>query len=158
MTELLASVSWSLIGFLVGWLVGREMLFISQIREATVPQDERERTDHKVTPASRSRLLGFIVVLLALFSVVQGSFYTYDTQKTSQCQAQFNADFAKVIGLRAQWADENSQALNKMLDGVLNGATPEIRRKFLVDYLNIIHANDAKRAATPLPKLEDRNC
>lgn len=157
MTELLTSVSWSLIGFLVGWLVGREMLFISQIREAIVPQDERERTDHKVTPEKRSRLLGFIVVLLALFSVAQGSFYAYESEKKSACQAQFNNDFARVATARSQWADDDKKALNKMLSDLLS-AKPGQGRTILEKYIEATERTDKLRAENPLPKLEDRDC
>lgn len=159
MNEILASVSWSLIGFLLGWLVGREMLFISQIREAVVSEEERERTDHKVTPEKRSRLLGFIVVLLALLSVLEGAYYTWDTEKKTACQAHYNADFTKVVGLRAQWADDDKRALNKMLSDILGAAgQPGKGRDILIKYIQSTERTDKLRAENPLPKLEDRNC
>jgi hypothetical protein len=158
MQDLLLGISWSLIGFVGGWLVGREMLYISQIREAVVPKAERERTNHTVTSGQRSRLLGFIVVLLALFSVLQGALFTWDVQKKSECQAQFNSDFAQVATRRALWADEDKAALVKMLTDALNGATPEIRRKAVQDYLDTIEKTDRLRAENPIPKLQDRNC
>jgi hypothetical protein len=157
--DLLPSVCWSLIGFLIGWLVGREMLFISQIREAVVPEEERERTDQMVadTPERRSRLLGFVVVILAVFTVLQGSYFTYESNKKAQCQAQFNEDFRVVLQKRAQWADEDKQALTKLLSDLLV-AKQNTGRTVLEDYLAATARNDKLRKENPLPKLEDRDC
>lgn len=157
--DLLPSISWSLIGFVLGWLIGREMLFISQIREAVVPEDERERTDHSVadSPEKRSRLLGIIIVCLAVFSVVQGSYYAYETNKQSSCQAQFNKDFAAVLQKRAQWADEDKAAEIKLFKDLLS-AKPGTGASILQDYLATTDRTDKLRAENPLPKLEDRGC
>jgi hypothetical protein len=157
--ELLPSVCWSLIGFLIGWLFGREMLFITQIREAVVPEEERDLTEHKVadTPEKRSRLLGFIVVILAVFTVLQGSYFTYENKKQAQCQAQYNSDFAAVVRKRAQWADEDKQAELKLFRDLL-GAKPGTGAKILQDYLETTSRTDKLRQENPLPKLEDRDC
>lgn len=156
--DLLPSICWSLIGFLIGWLVGREMLFISQIREAVVSEDERQRTDHNIadTPEKRSRLLGFVVVTLAVFSVLQGSYYAYETKKSAQCQAQYNDDFAKVLQQRAVWADEDRRELTRTVESILTG--PNASRKALQDYLDTVAKNDKLRAENPLPDLNDRDC
>lgn len=153
--EFLPSFCWSLIGFLLGWLSCREMLFISQIREAVVPKEERERTDQKTQ--ANSRLLGWVVVLLAVVSVLQGSYYTWQNQKVAQCQASYNADFAKVLRLRAQWADEDKKAESKLFSDFL-GAKPGTGRNILQEYLDVTNRTDKLRQETPLPKLEDRDC
>lgn len=153
--ELLPSISWSIIGFIVGWLVGREMLFVTQIREAVVPEEEIERTDPKLPKGNR--VLGIVVIILAIFTVVQGSYFAYENNQKSECQAQFNADFAKVLGLRAQWANEDKNAEIKLFTDLL-AAKPGGGRVILQKYLEVTARTDKLRAENPLPKLEDRNC
>ena len=155
--DILPSLSWSLIGFLVGWLFGREMLFISQIREAVVPEEERAVTDHSKMSGARSKVLGYVVIVLAVFSVLQGSYYAYQTSQTSSCQAQFNADFAVVVAKRAQWANEDKAAETKLWKDFLS-AKPGEPREILAAYLQATARTDALRAENPLPKLEDRDC
>jgi hypothetical protein len=157
LNDLLPSFSWSLVGFTIGWLVGREMLFISQIREAVVPEEEIERTEQRLPAPNRNRLLGIVVIILALFTVTQGSYYAYETNKKSECQAQYNADFARVIGLRAKWSDEDKKAETKLWRDFL-AAKPGQSRKILQTYLDATERTDKLRAENPLPKLEDRNC
>lgn len=156
--DLLPSLSWSLVGFVVGWLVGREMLFISQIREAVVPEAEIERTEQKLPAPRSSRLLGIVVIVLAIFTVAQGSYYAYENNKKSSCQAQFNSDFAKVIALRSQWANEDKAAEIKLWRDFLTTTQPAQSRKILEAYLEATTRTDKLRAENPLPKLEDRNC
>lgn len=156
--DLLPSISWSLIGFVAGWLVGREMLFISQIREVVVPKAERERTDHTLPKVTGNRLLGWIVIILALFTVAQGSYYAYDRNQITQCQAKFNADFAATVAKRAQWADEDKQAELKLWRDFLASKKPGENRLILQHYLDTTARTDKLRQENPLPKLEDRNC
>lgn len=155
--DLLPSISWSLIGFVAGWLVGREMLFISQIREVVVPKAERERTDHQLPKVPGNRLLGWIVIILAVFTVAQGAYYAYDRNEITQCQARYNADFANVVAKRAQWADEDKQAELKLFRDLLS-AKPGTGGKILQQYLDATTRTDKLRQENPLPKLEDRNC
>lgn len=155
--DLLPSFSWSIIGFVVGWLVGREMLFLSQIREAVVPEEEIERTEPKLPSAKGNRLLGIVVICMAMFTVAQGSYYAWDRNRQTDCQAQYNKDFAATLRKRAQWADEDKAAEIKLFTDLL-AAKPGTGAKILQDYLDTTARTDKLRAENPLPKLEDRNC
>lgn len=164
LNELLPSISWSLIGFLLGWLVGREMLFVHRMKEPAMEDTDDTKggpgqgsSDEHTHKSSRTLVLGIIISLLAVFTVLQGSYYTYETQKKATCQAQFNADFAKVIGLRAQWADEDKAAELKLFRDLL-AAKPGSGSAILSEYLAATDRTDKLRRENPLPKLEDRNC
>jgi len=155
--DLLPSFSWSLVGFVLGWLVGREMLFISQIREAVVPEEEIERTEPTLPSPRGNRLLGIVVIVLAIFTVAQGAYFSWENNQKADCQAQFNADFASVLAKRAQWANEDKAAEIKLWRDFL-AAKPGQARSILQDYLVATARTDKLRAENPLPKLEDRNC
>lgn len=162
--DVLTSVNWSLVGFIAGWLAAHEMSFINRTLEATVSVAKREKPDHAETPG-RSRVLGWVVVVLAVVTVAQGSYFTYESSKTAQknterteCQAQFNKDFAAVLVKRAQWADDDKKALNKLLRDLLAVTKPGQSGQILVTYLATTDRTDKLRAETPLPKLEDRGC
>lgn len=155
LNDLLPSFSWSLIGFILGWLVGREMLFYNRRLEAGV--SEEEQAPKPKPRVGGNRLLGWVIVVLSIFTVLQGSYYAYETNKKSECQAQYNADFAKVIGLRAKWADEDKAAEIKLFRDFLT-AKPGQGAKLLQDYLVATDRTDKLRRENPLPKLEDRGC
>jgi hypothetical protein len=103
--------------------------------------------------------------VLALATVGQGYYFnrqqTSDSeqnQRVTECQAMYNQDFATALELRSRWGAEDRAGLNIMLATVLAGETPAVRRQALVDYLAAVKANDAKRAAAPLPDLANRRC
>jgi heme/copper-type cytochrome/quinol oxidase subunit 2 len=152
LNDLLPSFSWSLIGFITGWLVGREMLFFNRRVEAAVSDKEQTK------PVRGNRLLGWVVIVLSVFTVLQGSYYAYETNRKASCQAQFNNDFAHVISLRAQWADEDKAAELKLFHDLLATTKPGQGGKILQDYLVSTERTDKLRRENPLPKLEDRGC
>jgi len=192
LNELLPSISWSLIGFLIGWLVGREMLFVHRTKEHAMK--EEDDTTHggpggqggpggvggvsssgsggvggvggsggtggsgSAPTRPGSRWLGIIISIMAVITVLQGSYYTYETKKTSNCQAKFNSDFALVVAKRAQWANEDKAAEIKLFKDFLSVTKPGQGGKLLTDYLAATDRTDKLRAANPLPILEDRNC
>ena len=159
--ELLQSMAWSIVGFLIGWVLGHQAQSIEDIRETIVP--EKVVRDDKERVALSKK--GWWILGLAVLSVVQGAVFGWQSresaqrsQETAQCQAQFNQDFITVIQQRAIWATEDQLAQRKMLQIWSNATTRKQAKDALVAYLATVRENDQKRAATPLPKLEDRDC
>lgn len=115
-----------------------------------------DRSSRVPKPPS-SRWLGIIVSIMAVVTVLQGTYYTWETKKTLDCQAKFNADFAAVLSKRAQWAEEDKAAEIKLWKDFLT-SKPTQARTVLQEYLVATDRTDKLRAENPLPKLEDRNC
>ena len=80
-------------------------------------------------------------------------------QRQAACQAQFNADFAKVVAVRNVYAEEDRDENIKMWDALLSPtATQATRLRAAQEFTAAMHRNSDLRARNPLPKLEDRNC
>lgn len=170
--DLISGLVWSLIGFIAGYLVANLKMEMDQIKEAVVNDDSDDSGQDEDRDGYAGghggpggehrprfpRWLGVVVILLAVVTVAQGVYFSRQARETSHCQAQFNSDFSTALTLRNGWAAEDRAQLTKMIDTVLTGATPEVRRKALEDYLAAVHKNDALRAQHPLPELSDRDC
>ena len=127
---------------------------------------------HGPSPQSR-RLLGIFLMVMAL-AIGANAWYSADRdKKIAQCQAQFNADFAKVVDTRNKYAEEDRIANVKKWDEDLKmwqalvsfSATTATRLEAVQAYtkavqvlLDTTHKNEQLRDANPLPKLEDRDC
>jgi hypothetical protein len=105
----------------------------------------------------RGLIIGVVILILAMFTVVQGTYYTHESRKKSACQAQYNADFSKALRLRAQWSSEDRAAEIQLWKNFL-AAKPGEGRAILQKYLDSVARTDKLRAENPLPKLEDRDC
>jgi len=104
------------------------------------------------------RWLGVVLIALSLITVGEGYYFNRQDKQQVECQARYNEDFARALMLRNTWANEDRDANAKMWRDVLAGASPAIRRQSVVDYLATIDRNNEKRAKTPLPNLDQRNC
>jgi hypothetical protein len=171
--ELVRGISWSVIGFMAGYLAAYYKLRLDVIdREVTVIErkldaddddenhdDVVERCDEKRRHRSGvPRWLGTLLIVLSVFTVAQGWYFSHEDRLHTQCQAAFNDDFVNVLTLRNQWALEDRNALTLMIQTVLAGATPAIRRDAIVAYISTIKKNDELRAKNPLPDLTQRHC
>jgi hypothetical protein len=123
-----------------------------------------ESGEHKVSDRPR-RFLGVILMLIGLAIFAQATYTTVETRKNAaddqrrtECQAQFNDDFIKVLNERSRYADIDREELIKMINGALGGPTSQARLKAVTDYLAAMDRNDKLRQANPLPTLASRNC
>lgn len=173
MDEFIASAAWSLLGFVIGWLVGREARTIETIKEAVVDERPEEKTvsggarmpevvvvrqeqsPHFPEPTSDgSRTLGWIVIVLALFTILQAAYFTFENQQNVECQAKYNAAVAEVQNRRGEWIDEDRAVLIDFFKTVYN--KPADDEEELQAFRNLIRTydrNSALRAENPLPSL-----
>lgn len=151
------SLGWSLLGFAVGWIAASLRRDVLTIKEAIV--DEEQQFPHGPSVTTATRWLGVIVILLAVASVIQGVVTQRRLSDVTECQAEFNAEFAEVLTLRADLAEEDRVALQSMLIGIYrvreDDAAQEERFR---EYVEQIQASNEEREDHPLPELPRGDC
>jgi len=154
--EMAYNLAWTLFGFVLGCLVGYERVVPKRFRQ----EESMSETEYVPQQTPRQgRWIGAVVILLALFSVAQGSYFAFENSRTAECQARFNDDFARVTTQRAVWADEDRRSLTKMLNEILAAKEGTSAGRDSVNlYLATINRNEKLRQENPLPNLEDRRC
>jgi len=173
LVEVAKFVVYSGVGFLVGYQVCKIRRNTEEIKEAIVDENPQEAAlRHKVEERRhwkvdrQTRIIGLIVMVLSIVTVVQSFYFTHEQAQNSErdkqrteCQAQYNQDFARAVTLRGRYADEDRTQMYKMITTVINEKlTPAQRRQAIEDWVLASQRNDALRKTTPLPNLDARNC
>jgi len=150
------SFAWSVIGFVVGWLGASLRSDIHTLKEALVPTEEARAQRLKRTQRS-TRLLGVIVAVLAVATVVQGVIAQQRLNDVSRCQAQYNERFAAASKTRADLADEDRRALNRMLLTLYQkrDASEQERLGVFERWVRITQRNERHRPQLPEYPIED---
>lgn len=155
----LSSLVWSAVGFGIGWFLGSTRREVQQIKEAVVPENVEFRPHH-APPVPSSRLLGIVVMLLAIASV--GSTYVANQRisNVTECQADYNDRFADVASYRAALAAEDSQALQTMLITLYRkrDASDKERLRVFERWVKTVQQNSKDRKANPLPNVPKGDC
>lgn len=172
LVEVFKGLGYSGAGFLAGYQVCKIRRNTEEIKEAIVPEDGSEPTWPAVERRKSSRrtdrmtrVIGVFVIILSVATVAQSFYFSHQQnsatdreKKTTACQAQYNADFARAVTLRGQYADEDRTALYKMISTVINEQEPAKRRQAIEDWVVATQRNEVLRKRTPLPDLQARNC
>ena len=99
--------------------------------------------------------LGGVLIILALVTVLQGAYFTYQQRSATQCLSEYNETLAAVQQRRADWAEEDRQALLTFLNAYDGDAPAAYRQATLKDLRDTYRRNGERRAATPLPELHE---
>lgn len=162
----LQSLVWSAGGFVVGVFVGRLKHEVDEIKEAAVPEedeivaetytgpDRRRSTDER--PIAIPRWLGFVIVLLSVFTVGQAWYFAREDRQVVQCQTRTNQEFQAALATRNRIAEEDRRVTDQLVIDITRATTREQSRAALEAYLEARADNDAARAKNPLPGIS--NC
>lgn len=156
----ISSLVWSLIGFAVGWLIASMRTDVKTIREAVVHDDERQERERRIDTHRLSRWLGLVAMLLAVATVVQGVAQQRRLNDISECQTEYNNDFAQSVQQRSALGDEDRNALQEMLLALYrqrDDSTEERLRTF-EEWVATTQRNERERAEHPLPELPKGDC
>lgn len=110
----------------------------------------------KLTPLSQ-RIVGVIILLLALMTLGSTVYYNYVQRATTRCQAQFNEKFIEQLNARNRIADNDRESLSNLVKAVTNARSREDSHKALENYLRTKEKNDAERREHPLPSLPEES-
>jgi len=166
MEYVLNSLGWSLVGFLVGWLAASLRRDVSVIKEALVDHDQEQEPPvvvvhhpHSAT-ATATRILGIVVALLAVITVGQGVVSARRDAGITECQARYNHQFARAMGVRVNLADRDRRALQTMLVTIYRkrDAPPQERLAAFQEWVDTVERTERERKDHPLPELPKDRC
>lgn len=107
---------------------------------------------------ARQRLLGAALVALSVAALAM-SFVATTTQMTyTRCQAAVNDALIHAQRDRADAAQQDREALDRLVTDVLAATDRTKSRQALQDYVNARAAADAQRAAHPIPDPPSSTC
>lgn len=147
-------IAYSLLGFVLGWLVGREARKIEEVHRVVVEEGEEMSesvAEVEKTPQSK---FGVFLVVLAIFTVIQTAYFSYEQNRVTECLSNYNHSLAEVQNLRAQWLDQDRQAFIEFFDTYQGNPTEEERRAAFFNLIETYEKNTERRKSTPLPRLE----
>lgn len=98
------------------------------------------------------RIVGWLVILLAVLSVLTVSYTVSRQQQVVTCQADYNVAFVAALKERSEAAVTDRQAQRALFSGVVQAKDPVSVRKLIDDYLAALDAADDRRDEHPLPE------
>ncbi|SFO82061.1 hypothetical protein SAMN05421810_10166 [Amycolatopsis arida] len=115
------SAGWALLGFIVGYLVGRAMRDVHHMATAiptenTDPDPRRGQDRSRVPPGQV--VLGVVILLLGGLTVTQGIISHSATRRVADCQATYNNSFADALDARSNATADAQAALDELLKTV----------------------------------------
>lgn len=158
-TYLTESAGWAVLGFIVGYLVGRAARDAHRV--VTAITTENTMTEQYL-PTPRRRVptgqfvLGVVVVLLGIITVAQGITTSSTTRRITECQAAYSNGFADALDARASATADAQMALDelvKAISGYLASppVPPDKVRAAIGDYLAKRAKAETERQQHPYP-------
>jgi hypothetical protein len=162
---LAASVPWSAVGLLVGYLVGRGVRDLDRIAEAVTPEGgmpERKTGPKWLRRITSNVIIGVIVFILGITTVVQGYVQNEATRRVADCTRGYSNGFADAIDARSAASAAEREALvqwMRILDELLTKASPggdpaAARQRFAQATSEYLQKQDAlriKQQENPFP-------
>lgn len=110
----------------------------------------------QLSPLSQ-RIVGSVVLVLALTTVGSTAYYSHEQRQATECQAEFNIQFIDQIKERNRISESDRESLATLVKEVTNSKSREERRKALEDYIKTKDKNDAERREHPYPELPEKS-
>lgn len=156
--EAVNSLAYSLLGLIIGFVLGRATKEVHEIKEKIVEPDhhpQHEKPSRKQGQGvMKSRTLGVMLIVLALLTVLMSSLTAVQDRAQSDCFRRYNVAFGKAFSERAKAADADRASLNKMLTAI-NTPDQATRARVYQQYLDELAQTDKQRKANPLPQPPD---
>jgi hypothetical protein len=104
----------------------------------------------RIVRAVDTRAGHFVVAILVLLSTVAVTFLLWRQQEQVECSAEYNERQARSQQARADAAERDRRAMEKMVTDLLEGPPGEGRR-ILEEYKRTLEETDKQRRDNPVP-------
>jgi hypothetical protein len=165
---IIAASAWSVIGFFAGALFVRVVMEVHEIRESVVASHtdtgrpkaaQVKRGMRKVfRRLDATRLLGILLLLLALATTLQTFYQTSRSQalgeaqvRLAQCQIAYQNGFADALDARTTATNEAQQALDELVATVAQATGREASRAALARYIEVRERQKRTQESNPYP-------
>ena len=155
MSEALTGLAYSLLGFVIGYIVGKAGAEVHEIKEVVAPDrhpahEGQPQKKRGIVNLTKSRGVGVLLICLALVTVLLSTLTAIDLRNQADCRDRYNLRFYQAYVERARAADADRTSFNQMLYA-LNDPDLQKRRAAYVRYIADIKKTEAARAKNPLP-------
>lgn len=152
--DLVQSLAWSVLGFLLGYAVGKTTrdVHIVNVRDDSPPQ--------KIPPSLRKfdAVIGTAVLLMAVLSVIMSSITLARLGDKIDCQARYNERVSEALTARTRAAADDRKAMLNLVTSAARADTREESVAALNRYLEAAADADAARARNPFPEPPSESC
>jgi hypothetical protein len=162
----ISSLLWAVGGLVVGFFLGRSgqvFPIIDPKRGPKLPahQPASDGSDGAVTDRRLHRLggslrfdrvVGWVIIVMAVISVITVSYAVSRQQQAVTCQADYNAAFVAALNERSDAAAADRQAQRELLTGMVIARDPATSRTLIDAYLRKLDDADDQRDENPLPQ------
>lgn len=144
-TYLVTALGWSLAGFLLGYMLGRAVREVHEIKEAVVSKNPRPGTRH-ARRIDVYQVIGAFVVVMAIASVMVMTKQITTRQGEIECRADVLNETIEVLDQRAQIAGQDRAALDEFMAKVFSPDVDEesAHRAYLKYTKKIARHNDQR--------------
>lgn len=146
-TTAIIDIFYSIIGFIIGWIVGR------------IGRDvAKENPKPRWYPSVRNGL-GILILIMSTYTMISGVVSAQHDRQVTACQAQLNDSFREALIQRSDSATLERAGQRKLLLIQLDtSATIPERQQAIRDYISSLDAADKQRSDFPLPSTADAGC
>lgn len=158
---MVSSMLWALGGLVVGFLLGRSGQLTDTRTDVAEFVDMPPGTEAVTITATKhrfrdslsfDRIVGWVVIVLAVGSVTTMSYTLNRQQQAVTCQADYNAAFVAALKERSTAASADRQAQRELLTGIATARTPQESQAQMDAYLRKLDEADDQRDDNPLPQ------
>jgi len=106
----------------------------------------------------RNRIIGYSVMVASIFALLMAVYTSYRSAVYTHCQANVNEALVRAQTSRAAAAEQDRDAVDRLVTDVLNARSREDSRAALERYRATRAAADAERAKNPIPAPPSQTC
>ena len=160
MSEALSGLAYSLLGFVIGYIIGKAGAEVHEIKEVVAPDHHPAHEAHTVRKQgfmhaiTKSRGVGVLLIVLALVTVLLSTLTAIDLRDQAECRDRYNMRFFQAYVTRSKAADADRASFNALIYA-LNSPDPDARRASYLRYVEEIKQTDTQRKKNPLPNPPD---
>lgn len=149
----ISSILWALGGLIVGFLLGRGGQAFPRAGGLELPKQPAPPTVNRFrTVLTFDRLVGWVIIVMAVVSVATVSYTVSRQQQLVTCQADYNSAFSAALKERTEAAAADRQAQRDLLTGMVTARDPATSRALIDAYLHKLDEADNQRDDNPLPQ------
>lgn len=151
---LIQTVASMVLGFLVGFLLGRAVRDVHRIADAVTDEETAVPQDRPNRPRwlSTQLVVAAIVVLLGVLTVAQGLIQSAATERLTECQADYSNQFADALEARSAATAQAQSSLDELIAVVAQSIDPTVIQRAVNDYLAKRDAVQREQQANPYPE------
>lgn len=154
---------WSLLGFALGFGFAQYLNFVRFMKMADENDGTAETSQSRLRRIRRrmgqAPYFGWVLIVLALCTVLQVAYYTTEQREAVECLSEYNRAFAAATTVRLDINERDRASNVKLIQSTINSTSRETSQSALREYLETQKMLDEARDNNETPKFpESSDC